>query len=129
MAIRIAVAADIKELAAVHVRSWQQTYGGHFPQEFLDGLDPEQRAVGYRHRFLDAPESRRALLVSSIDDAIAGFINVGPCRDDGRSQDGEVRACYLLAEFWGRGLGRELMSAGLEFLGFPIREVRYSTRL
>jgi ribosomal protein S18 acetylase RimI-like enzyme len=114
--VRRAVAEDFDALAAVHVRCWQQTYRGHFPQDYLDALDQAARAAGYRDRFRDGPEPGGAFLVSTMADDIVGFINVGPSRDSDQPEAGEVRAVYLLTEFWDRGLGRELMTAGLEVL-------------
>ncbi len=42
---------DVGAIAVVHVRSWQATYAGHFPDDFLDALDPAQRAEGWRRYF------------------------------------------------------------------------------
>lgn len=116
VSVRVAKPRDAKRIGVVHVRAWQATYRGHFPQEFIDGLDPKLRAARWRRYLKDNSDAGARLLVTEQDSEIVGFINVGTCRDEQLSTAGEVRAIYLLPERWGRGLGRELMTAGLAVL-------------
>ena len=115
VSVRIATAADADGIGLVHVRSWQATYRGHFPQDFLDGLSPAPRVEQWR-RLMQENDGRSQLLVAEQDGEIVGFANVGPCRDEELPTAGEVRAIYLLPQFWGHGRGRELMKAGLDAL-------------
>ncbi|MHB8296603.1 MAG: GNAT family N-acetyltransferase [Acidimicrobiales bacterium] len=108
--IRPALASDAETIGLVHLRSWQAAYRGKFPQEFLDQLDPVQRADGWRRYFAEAPWERQAVIVVEVDSAVVGFANVGPSRDSDAKDEGEVRAIYLLPERWGGGLGRDLMA-------------------
>ena len=116
VSVRRAKPRDANRIGLVHVRSWQATYRGHFPQEFLDGLEPKQRAAKWRRYLKQNDDDRAQLLVIEQDGDIVGFANVGPCRDEEFVSAGEVRAVYLLPEYWDRGLGRELMIAGLDAL-------------
>ncbi|MDA8373775.1 MAG: GNAT family N-acetyltransferase [Actinomycetota bacterium] len=113
--IRAARQADAEGIGTVHVRSWQAVYHGHFPQDFLDRLDPAERAKGWRAYLGKEMGERESLLVSEVDGGIAGFASSGPARE-GEDDEGEVRAIYLLPEYWGRGLGSELMAASLREL-------------
>lgn len=115
-AVRAAQSSDAADIGLVHVRAWQVTYAGHFPQEFLDALDPAQRGDVWRRYFERGPSDREALLVSDIGTHVGGFANVGPSRDEGADGVGEVYAIYLLPELWGQGLGRDLMVAALDAL-------------
>jgi GNAT superfamily N-acetyltransferase len=122
VSVRIAGTRDAAGIGLVHVRSWQATYRGHFPQEFLDGLDPKLRATRWRRFLRQTEDTRSRILVTEQDGELVGFTNVGPSRDPDLAELGEVRAIYLLPQHWGRGLGQELMSAGREALtaaGFP----------
>jgi len=47
MLLRPAQPADAAAVARVHVRSWQVAYRGLLPDEYLDGLQPEDRAPHY----------------------------------------------------------------------------------
>jgi ribosomal protein S18 acetylase RimI-like enzyme len=111
VAIRPALAGDAESIGLVHVRSWQASYRGQFPQEFLDQLDPAQRAEGWRRYFAEASWERQTILVVEVDSTVVGFANVGPSRDSDARGEGEVRAIYLLPERWAQGLGRDLMAA------------------
>ena len=57
------------------------------------------------------------ILVAEDEDGLAGFTGVGPSRDpDPAPGVGEVRSFFVAAGRWRRGIGRELMAAGLEAL-------------
>lgn len=115
MEVRLARPADAPQIAVVHVLSWQQAYRGLLPEEYLDGLDPAQR-VGTWQQAIRQPDSlRSATMVIASNEAIDGFVNVGPTRDAGEDPErvGEVRAIYLLPTAWGKGFGRRLMDAAL----------------
>jgi ribosomal protein S18 acetylase RimI-like enzyme len=114
--VRKAKPRDATSIGVVHVRSWQAIYSGHFPKEFLDGLDPKVRATRWRRYLRNSGEVGAHLLVSEQDGAIVGFVNVGPSRDPDFPELGEIRALYVLPEHWDRGIGRELMAAGLDAL-------------
>jgi GNAT superfamily N-acetyltransferase len=117
MIVREATASDAAGIASVHIKSWQATYKGKFPQGFLDKLDLAQRTDAWRHHFTTLEPSRETVLVGLIQTEIVGFTNIGPSRnEDAKVDEGEVRAIYLDPLFWGQGLGSELMSASLDTL-------------
>ncbi len=114
--VRAAQQADAAGIGLVHVRSWQAAYTGHFPQEFLDALDPAARAESWRRILGAAQRDRQAELVGEVDGHVGGFVSVGPSRDSDAGDAGELYAIYLLPELWGCGLGRRLMDAALDTL-------------
>ena len=121
--LRAARLDDAAAIGLVHVRCWQETYAGHFPQQFLDGLDPAQRADRWRRTLGRTDRDRQAALVADLDGTVGGFASVGPCRDDDAHGAGEVYAFYLRSALWGQGLGRQLMAAALDTLaGFDFDE-------
>jgi RimJ/RimL family protein N-acetyltransferase len=117
--VRPACIDDAARIAEIHVLGWQGGYRGLMPQDYLDGLDPADR-LPYRIRWLRGVDwSRGGCLVVAADDGmLAGFADVGESRDDDAEPDkiGEVRAIYLAPDSWGKGLGRELMTAALTHL-------------
>jgi hypothetical protein len=50
MTVREAHPQDAAEVAGVHVRSWEVAYQGLFPDDYLDGLRPEDRMAHYTFR-------------------------------------------------------------------------------
>ncbi len=115
MRVRAATQEDAPAIGLVHVRSWQAAYKGHFPADFLNGLDPDQRGARWRDYLSARPDGHETLLVADLSGTVVGFVDAGPCRDDG-GEAGEIRAIYLQPEHWDRGFGRELMTAALDEL-------------
>lgn len=119
MNIRPAIPTDAMAVARVHVRAWQAGYRGLMPDDYLDGLRPEERAQRYDFGSLDPARPRT--LVAVADDAIRGFATISPARDEDAASQGELCALYVEPDSWGRGVGRALASAartGLYRLGF-----------
>jgi GNAT superfamily N-acetyltransferase len=114
--IRTALLDDAAAIAGIHVRTWQVAYRGLMPQEYLDGLDPARRAVGWERLLADVPV-REQVLVDDRDGTLVGFASVGPYRDGDLPDDvGEVRAIYVDPARWATGAGRALMLASLDAL-------------
>jgi ribosomal protein S18 acetylase RimI-like enzyme len=104
--VRPAVVKDAMRIGKIHVSSWQATYVGVFPREFLEGLSVSSRQVWWTQR-LSRPINRADVLVVEIRDEVVGFASVGPSGET----EGEVYAIYLAPEMFRLGLGRELMEA------------------
>lgn len=105
--IRSAQVGDAKGIATVHVRSWQTTYAGIMPDEFLQNLSIEKRAAGWEQG-LESPLEGAFNLVAEQDGQIVGFASGGPEREGHPDYKGELYAVYLLQEYQGQGTGREL---------------------
>lgn len=118
--IRKARIEDSEQLAGVHTRSWQVAYRGQLPDAFLDGLDPRDRAAGWRLRLARPGPTTTLVVVDDRSDRIVGFIVVGPSRDDEQTRQGpgpgEVYAIYVDPTWWGRRLGGDLLRAGMDRL-------------
>jgi GNAT superfamily N-acetyltransferase len=117
--VRTATTDDRAAVAAVHVRSWQAVYRGLLPDEYLDGLRPEDRAT--RYTFGSDESSRQSTIVAVENGVISGFATMGPSRDSDIPDAGEVYAIYVDPDSWGLGVGRLLMTTArshLERMGF-----------
>jgi len=101
--IRRQTDADIDEVAALHVRTWQVAYEGLVPAGYLAGLS----AAGFagRHREL----AHLTNLVAVDDGLIVGFSIAGPHRGD--DSYGEIYAFYVEPGRWRSGIGRALADA------------------
>jgi GNAT superfamily N-acetyltransferase len=108
--IREATCDDAGPMAQVHVSSWQTTYRGMLPQDFLDQLAvlPRER---YWAGLLCAPERIQHLYVAEDDGAVVGFAVGGAERTGKYNFLGELYAIYLLESHQRRGIGKQLVQA------------------
>jgi len=119
MNLRPAVPDDALAVARVHVRAWQVAYRGLMPDDYLQGLRPEERAQRYNFTGRDPAQPRTVLAVEA--DTILGFATTAPARDPDVAGQGELCALYVEPDSWGRGVGRALAAAArgdLYGLGF-----------
>lgn len=111
--IRPADSDDVEAIARVHVRSWNQTYAGTFPADYLGERTETVRRETWMNWFANASDSHRAF-VAEVDDAIVGFCSLGPSRKSGARASIEVYAIYVERAFQGRGLGGALWKAACD---------------
>jgi len=112
--VRPAVVADAPAMGRVHVLSWQAAYQSLMPQDYLDGLDVDQRAEHWR-RAVSRPREHAPLLVAVAGDELVGFSGFGPVRDGDPKPPtvGELYGIDVHPDQWGRGIGRALLAAAL----------------
>jgi ribosomal protein S18 acetylase RimI-like enzyme len=108
--VRVATPGDAAQVAGVHVRSWQGAYRGLLPDDYLDGLRPEDRMVHYTFGTNDP--ALPATVVAVEDGVVCGFITTGPARDADVVEGGEVLALYVDPDMWEHGVGRCLLQRG-----------------
>lgn len=106
-------AADFDAVCELHVRAWQAAYRGIVPQDFLDAMDPAERARRARGGDLAGQH------VAEAGGEIVGWLALGPYRSEDDGPDapapgsGEVEAIYARLDRVGTGIGRALMAYGL----------------
>ncbi|MDP9988275.1 ribosomal protein S18 acetylase RimI-like enzyme [Arthrobacter oryzae] len=119
LTVRRAGPGDVKRLAQVHVRCWQETYRGMLSDAFLASVDPAGRLRLWRH-LLDRPEPAEAW-VACDGGTVVGFSGArrlpAPGSPEGHpppsSGDLELWGLYLLASHQGLGLGGRLLEAAI----------------
>jgi GNAT superfamily N-acetyltransferase len=112
--LREARRGDEPAVADIHVRAWQEAYRGLIPDEFLDELDPEDRAARYTFESDDADAPTTLVAVQEGEDCgeiILGFATFCRSRDLDAPDHGEVVALYVDPDRYGSGVGRMLMAA------------------
>lgn len=78
--VRPAHADDAEALATAHVRAWQVGYRGMMPQDYLDGIDLDERIAQWRGWVADGRFVRTRLVVAEVAGVVAGFAIHGPER-------------------------------------------------
>ena len=109
MKIRKALPADVEELAHVHIDSWQTTYQGILPDNYLASLNLETRKKNWL-RNLDMLHSIH-YAAENEEGRIIGFASGGPEQTGNCPIQGEVYAIYLLKDYQRMGIGKKLMKA------------------
>jgi ribosomal protein S18 acetylase RimI-like enzyme len=113
--IRRAAAADARDIAELHVRSWQWAYRGQLPDEFLDRLSVEGRTSMWERQL--AREDARVWVAENDAGSIIGFAHTGASRDDDAPPGtAELYAIYIDPAIVGTGVGRTLIVHALEDL-------------
>jgi ribosomal protein S18 acetylase RimI-like enzyme len=102
--IRPATIGDAAGIAAVHVRSWRETYPGLIPQDVLDNLSVEQRTKDWQEWL----SKQQQMFVAHKSEQIVGFVAGGKSRKPDFSYRSELYGLYLLQETQGSGVGRSL---------------------
>ena len=104
--IRKCTSDDAEGRGVVHYQSWQETYRGLMPDEFLDELDQKKLI----QRAKDSPDNS---FVAVVDNKIVGFCSyLSECRDFvSIKPSSEIVALYVLKSHQGFGIGKDLVKA------------------
>lgn len=103
--IRPATREDMSRIATVHVESWQRSFAGIAPDEFLANMSVEKRLKVYAERGCE--ELYSMLVAEDSEKGIVGFADFGTPKLEGNF-DAQIYSFYFLPEFQRRGLGERL---------------------
>ena len=114
--IRKALPEDAYNYAMCHISCWQTAYKGIVSDEFLSDMrtKKEQQVEGYR-KVLSEPGDCEYYCVL-LEEEMIGFYIINQSRDESQSFIGEIWAVYLVEEFRGKGLGKEILAFAVDEL-------------
>ena len=99
---------ETRDKAYVHWCAWHNVYPGLVSQEYLDRFTLEKcEKIAFNW-----PDN---LIIAKAADHVIGFVGFGDCGKEA-SDTGEIFALYILSEYYGKGVGRQLMEAALQQL-------------
>ncbi|MCL2344176.1 MAG: GNAT family N-acetyltransferase [Firmicutes bacterium] len=112
---------DAYDYAALHVACWQDAYKGIVPDEYLERMprEVEQRTERFMKDLVEQTDC--FFYYAALDGKMIGRLIFNKSRDADKPDAGEISAIYLLAEYWDKGYGREMMDYALARL----REMGY----
>lgn len=102
--IRPARLEDAEQITQVHIQTWQETYRGMMPDEFLDNIDAKKRIAWHQNNI-----GQSGYMLAEESGRILGFIMYGQTRDSSDPTQGEIWGINLINEAKGRGIGEVLM--------------------
>lgn len=92
--IRDAAPDDAKQIATIHVKTWQCAYKGQIPDSYLDNLSIDKRTEGWKEQIKNAKEIDH-IFVAEINGRIVGWCTAGKSRDEDATNDfGELQGMY-----------------------------------
>jgi len=118
--IRVITPADISGLAGLHVRCFREANRGILPGDYLAKIKAGGFQGEWERSFTQGvsgePAFERHFVAEDSRAGMVGFISTGPSRDAQLKYEGEIYRLHVLADCAGRGAGRSLVAAAVEFL-------------
>ena len=110
--IRQATKEDSYDIMHIVTVSWNETYKGIVPDDFLDELknNEEER---YKKHYNEFDNGNNKELVLEVNNEIVGFLRYGKASDNEFDNCGEIIAFYIINKYHGLGLGRKLFEEGI----------------
>ena len=104
----IVTAEEIERNSRVHWQTWREAYDEILPADFQEQMTLD------KCRFYSQKYPENTLI--ALDDAkVVGFVSYGDFRDSATIA-GEVFALYVLKDYYGKGVGRQLIQAAFAAL-------------
>lgn len=107
---------DISNLAKVHVETWKNTYQGIVSKTILEGLSCEWSERNFKTVLEKERERARCFVAEGLSGIIIGFAIGGLERSDNLRFKGELWGIYISKEFQRSGVGKNLVSAVVDYL-------------
>ena len=100
---------EIRGKAFVHFQSWQEAYSGIVKQAYLD-----ERTI---EKCEEMAQNTMDNTIIAIDgECVVGFVQYGKYSYGDLENAGEIIALYVLADYYGKGIGYRLMQEAMQFL-------------
>lgn len=101
-------AEEIEGKSRVHWQTWREAYDEILPADFQEQMTLD------KCRFYSQKYPENTLI--ALDDAkVVGFVSYGDFRDSATIA-GEIFALYVLKDYYGKGVGRQLIQAAFAAL-------------
>ncbi|MDX8000175.1 GNAT family N-acetyltransferase [Xenorhabdus sp. Reich] len=112
--IREAHLSDAREIALLHVKSWQAAYKNILPSKKLDTLSLSEKITSWKKRLNYSEINLPKTLIVEYDGEIIGFCSFGADPDE--SNIGSILAIYFYPKYWGMGYSEKLIYTALKNL-------------
>jgi ribosomal protein S18 acetylase RimI-like enzyme len=115
--IREANQDDVAGMAKVRVETWQATYPGIVPEDFLAGLSIQSTTERWQKVFWENRKPEVAFFVAENEPKdIVGVAICGPEQSQDPIYHGEIYVLYVLPEYQNQGIGGGLVAACVQHL-------------
>lgn len=100
---------EIMGKAFVHFKSWQEAYSGIVDQAYLD-----ERTIEKCEEI--ALNTTNNIIIAKDGERVIGFVQYGRYNYEDLDDTGEIIALYVLADYYGKGIGYRLMQEAMKHL-------------
>jgi GNAT superfamily N-acetyltransferase len=113
--VRPARVQDIRQIARVHVRCWQETYRGLMPDAVLDDPGfPAAREQMWTDALTGERYRQNRVAVAERDGELVGIAMSGPPEDAAAAWTRQLYVLYVYAADHGTGAGQALLEAVID---------------
>ncbi len=109
--IRNASPGDAKVIAHIYTETWRDTYAGMVPDRVLLGMSRRRHAAMWTRNLSSKRSSELAVVAEDEGRGIIGFGSCGPAKEQKLGAAGEIYTLYVLPDYQGLGLGKQLLAA------------------
>lgn len=111
VSLRRATLDDAEAIAAVRVESWQATYRGMIPDNYLDEMRVEDSMLQWRQilQAMSQAEDRICVYVAESEGHIIGFASCMMLPEPKLGMQAELTAVYLRSAWQRSGIGRRMV--------------------
>lgn len=104
----------INDIASAQMRAWQEAFKGILSEELLSNLAAEDFADNWKG-ILTQQQRKNYIWLNEAGQGV-GFVSYGKPKSDTETADFEIYGIYVHPEYWGAGVGYELMKFAVESL-------------
>lgn len=114
MNIRKAKSSDAKDIIEINIKTWCSTYKGIVPDDFLK--EKEEAKEKNIKKCEETVEAKDNVLVAEYDGQVVGIVSYGKAKVINEKDYGEIYSLYVLDNYQGKNVGKELFLAAREQL-------------
>ncbi len=109
--IRTATVEDAEVINRVNIETWQSSYRGIFPDEFLANRSLAKRTEDMSNYLKKLPPQTTAFVIEAPLAGVVGFAFGGAAREKLQDFDGELHGLYVLRDYQRHGFGSLLLKS------------------
>ena len=116
--IRKVLVDEAYDYAVNHIACWQDAYKGIIPDDYLANMPTQLEKRTERNRQALSEPGDCEYLCAAYEGEMIGRLVYSKCRDEDKSESnsGEIHAIYLLADYWDKGYGKQMMDFAISEL-------------
>ena len=107
--IRKVLPEEANKYTALHIACWRDAYTGIMPDEYLNNMSAELEQKAERCKMAIDEQGDCEFFCAIHNDDMIGRLIFGKSNDEDKPDAGDVFAIYLLADYWGKGYGKQMM--------------------